>query len=82
MNAERSIPLDMTRNAQTIPSFTQSLPKRLEFYSLGGTPHPVIVSIIDNYCPLIFLLYHYCRVGDPPNLFPLGIFKLHLNPCE
>ena len=37
--------------------------------NLGGPPHPVIVTIGDGRYyirVLLFLLYHYCRVGGPP----------------
>ena len=37
------------------------------------TPYPVIVTIMDNKdyirVPLIFLLYHYYRVGGPSNIY-------------
>ena len=42
------------------------------WYSFGGTPHPVIVTKRDNkdlyQGPIIFLLYHYYRVGGPPKV--------------
>ena len=41
-------------------------------FRVRWTPHPVIVTIMDNkdYIrgPLIFLFYHYYRVGGPPNV--------------
>ena len=47
-------------------------PPSLNPKALRWTPHPVIVAIRDNrdynyQGPLIFLLYHYYRVGGPPN---------------
>ena len=41
----------------------------LDVYVLGGPPRPVIVTIRDK-GPLIFLFYHYYRVGGPPNVSP------------
>ena len=34
------------------------------------TPHPVIMTIRDSReGPIIFLLYHYYRVGGPPKIY-------------
>ena len=42
-------------------------------FTYRWTPHPVIVTIRDNKVyirgPIIFLVYHYYRVGGPPNVW-------------
>ena len=38
--------------------------------NLRWTPHPVMVTITDNKDFMRVLLYHYYRMGGPPNLNP------------
>ena len=48
---------------------------------LGGTPHPVIVTIEDNKDYVRVLLYSYYRVGVLLTLMTWGIAKLRSSPA-